>query len=146
MTTPPGPSPRPYHPAYDVDFRYEPEKHEATELWLRHPVSSADDSYFGCDRDQEFLAQTAEPWRAPVLSLSEDRFDEEKPFPDMDVGVLVRAAKARAKAAEPKRAAAAKPRLALAAPQPRDSGKGRGKGTVAKGAGLPQFTTDTNVI
>lgn len=45
--------------------------------------------FFGVGHDFAILNDTAEKWRAPVLSLFDD-YASEKAFPDMDVGVLVK--------------------------------------------------------
>jgi len=102
-------------------YHYEMPKNEPEELWLRTPDPSKADEFFGADRDFEVLAATAEPWRAPVLALHDDVF-QDKVFPDMDVKVLLK------KEGEHKRGAQAKTEKSSSSQRRRD--------------GLPEFAVD----
>ncbi|CAE8743068.1 unnamed protein product [Polarella glacialis] len=70
-------------------MRFELPKHEPMELWLKPPVGSHLDEFFGFDRDLEVLAANAEPWNAPVPAYHGE-LCEDQVFPDMDIGVVLK--------------------------------------------------------
>lgn len=71
-------------------YNYRPTRYEGTEPWMKPPCMPLADALLGADRDMELLAATAEPWRAPVISLKDlDKHLTGPEFPDMDLSVLV---------------------------------------------------------